>query len=129
MRGGGFPADHLLPRPARCAVALFRAHDGGQGALSGAARQWRSCRARRPARRAALGALERSLSQALLPVRACRGRPGLPRPPLPPDEPARSDRTTVEPAKTVSPLVDPGRPRPLTHTHPYSPPPPPPPPP
>ena len=78
MRERGLPADHLPPRPARCAVALPGADERRQGALSGAARQRQSRRRRRRRGRDPLGGMGGPLPQAQLSVRHGRRRPRTP---------------------------------------------------
>jgi hypothetical protein len=78
VRGARLPPDHLVSRPPRRDGALCGAHRGRSRALPGAALERQPHRAGgargRPARRA----LERSVAQALVPVRAGRRQSALP---------------------------------------------------
>ena len=76
MRGRGLPPHHLLSRPPRRDGGVHHPHRGGQGRMSGAARQRQSRRVRRRAgHQAAFRGLARSVPEAVLSVRAGRRRP------------------------------------------------------
>ena len=84
MRGRRLPPHHLFPRPSRRDGGLHHPHRGRQSRRAGAARQRQSDRSRRPAgHRPPFRGLARSVSEAVLSVRAGRRHARLRRGPLP----------------------------------------------